>query len=165
MKTLLGLALCACVSACGSSLPSPAVETTSANSSDFTRYHTYSFDLAQRAPGDFGASDRSTDAQHRAMSIVADVMARKGYVNVPDHGDLVVTIAAGEAEVVEIHTNREAFVVPAGALVIDAFDPVAKQRVWQSVAGGEVRADGIDEERLVRLVHEMMKHFPAQHAR
>jgi F0F1-type ATP synthase epsilon subunit len=140
------------------------VETTSTTSSDFTRYHTYSFDLAQRAPGDFGASGRSIDAQQRAMSIVADVMAHKGYVNVPDHADLVVTIAAGEAEVVEIHTNQEAFVVPAGALVIDAYDPVSKQRVWQSVAGGEVHSDGIDEERLVQLVHKMMKHFPTHHA-
>ncbi len=166
MKTFLGLALCACVSACGSSMPSPAVETTSATTSDFTRYRTYSFDLAQPASGGaLAASDRSIDAQHRAMSIVADVMARKGYVNVPDHADLVLTIATGEAEVVEIHTNQEAFVVPAGALLIEAYDPVSKQRVWQSVASGEVHADGIDEDRLIHAVHKMMKHFPAQHAR
>ncbi|HEY2368860.1 MAG TPA: DUF4136 domain-containing protein, partial [Polyangiaceae bacterium] len=93
MKTILGIVLCVCVGACG--MPSPVVETTSATVSDFDRYRTYSFEIARRAPGDFGASDRSIDAQHRALSIVADVMARKGWVNVPDHGDLVVTIAAG----------------------------------------------------------------------
>lgn len=161
MKTIFGLVLCACVTACG--LPSPAVETTSATISDFDRYRTYSFEIARRAPGDFGPSDRTIDAQHRALGIVAEVMARKGYVNVPDHGDLVLTIAAGEAELVEIHTDQEAFVVPAGALVIAAYDPVKKQRVWQSIAGGEVHAYGIDEDRLIHTVHKMMKHFPAHH--
>jgi len=144
-------------------MPSPVVETTSAAVSDFGRYRTYSFEVAQRAPGDFGASSRSIDAQHRAMPIVADVMARKGYVNVPDGGDLVVTIAAGEAEVVEIHTNREALVIPAGALVIDAYDPVKKQRVWQSTAAAEVKEGGIDDDRLSQTIHKMMKHFPAHH--
>jgi len=161
MKTILGIALCACVSACG--MPSPAVETTSAAVSDFEHYRTYTFELAQRPPGDFHASERSVDAQGRAMSMVADVMARKGYVNVPERGDLVITIAAGEAEVVEIHTSQEAFVVPAGALVIDAYDPVKRQRVWQSIAGGEVREGGFDEGRLSDTIHKMMKHFPAHH--
>jgi hypothetical protein len=161
MKTILGVVLCACVSACG--MPSPAVETTSAVVSDFEHYRTYTFELAKRAPGDFGASDRSVDAQQRAMSIVADILARKGYVNVPERGDLVVTIASGEAEVIEIRTNEEALVVPAGALVIDAYDPVKKQRVWQSVAGGEVHENGIDEDRLSQTIHKMMKQFPAHH--
>ena len=161
MKTILGIALCACVAACG--MPSPTVETTSASVSDFDQYRTYTFELAQRAPGEFGASERSIDAQQRAMGIVAGVLARKGYVNVPERGDLLVTIAAGEAEVVEIHTNQEAFVIPAGALVIEAYDPVRKQRVWQSVAAGEVRENGIDEERLAHTIHKMMKHFPAHH--
>ena len=161
MKTILGIALCACVSACG--MPAPTVETTSASVSDFEHYRTYTFELARRAPGDFGASERSVDVQQRAMGLVADVMARKGYVNVPENGDLRVTIAAGEAEVVEIHTDREAFVVPAGAIVIDAYDPVKKQRVWQSVAGGEVHESGVDEKRLAHLVHEMMHTFPAHH--
>ena len=161
MKTILGIALCACVSACG--MPSPTVETTSASVSDFEHYRTYTFELARRAPGDFGASDRAVDAQQRAMGMVAEAMARKGYVNVPDHGDLVITIAAGEAEVVEIHNDQEAFVVPAGALVIDAYDPVKKQRVWQSIAGGEVRESGFDEDRLRHTVHEMMHKFPAHH--
>ena len=160
MKTILGIALCACVvTACG--MPSPAVETTSANVLDFAQYRTYSFDLAQRGPGDFGASNRSVDAQQRAVSIVADILARKGYINVPDKGDLVITIAAGEAEIVEIHTSEEALVIPAGALVIDAYDPVKKQRVWQSIAGGEVHANGIDEERLIHTIKRMMKHFPS----
>jgi hypothetical protein len=160
MKTILGIAaLCACVGACG--MPSPAVETTSAAVSDFGQYRTYTFAIARTGPGDFHASDRSMDAQHRALGIIAEVMARKGYVNVPDHGDLVVTVAAGEAEVVELHTDAEAFVVPAGALVIDAYDPVRKQRVWQSVAGGEVNESGIDDERLASTVHKMMKPFPA----
>lgn len=161
MKTILGIALCACVSACG--LPSPAVETTSAAVSDFAQYRTYTFAVAHNGPGDFQPSNRSVDAQHRALGIIADVLARKGYVNVPDHGDLVITVAAGEAELVEIHTDMEAFVVPAGALVINAYDPVRKQRVWQSIAGGEVNASGIDEDRLVHTIHKMMKHFPAQH--
>jgi len=159
--TILGIALSACVSACG--MPSPNVETTSATVSDFAQYRTYSVDLAKHGPGPFGASDRSIDVQQRTMGLVAQVMARKGYVNVPDHGDLVVTIAAGEAEVVEIHTDREAFVIPAGALVIAAYDPVKKQRVWQSVASGEVRESGIDEDRLAHTVHEMMHAFPAHH--
>ena len=161
MKIIFGIVLCACVGACG--MPSPAVETTSANVSDFQQYRTYSFAVARSGPGDFQPSNRSVDAQHRAMSIVADVLARKGYVNVPDHADLVITIAAGEAEVIELHTNEEAFVVPAGALVIDAYDPVKKQRVWQSIAGGEVRENGIDEERLAHTIHKMMKHFPAHY--
>jgi hypothetical protein len=161
MKTILGIALCACVSACG--MPSPAVETTSAVASDFQHYRTYTFDLAKRAPGDFGASDRSVDAQQRAMGMVAEVLAKKGYVNVPSNGDLVVTIAAGEAEVIEIHTNQEALVVPAGSLMIDAYDPVKKQRVWQSVAGAEVHENGIDEGRLRNTVHKMMDQFPAHH--
>lgn len=161
MKTILGSVLCACVIACG--MPSPVVETTSATVSDFDQYRTYTFELARSAPGDFGASSRSIDAQHRAMSIVGDALARKGYVNVPDHGDLIITIAAGETEVIEIHTSQEAFVIPAGALVIDAYDPVKKQRVWQSIAGGEVHENGIDEDRLVHTVHKMMKHFPAHH--
>jgi len=161
MKTILGIALCACVSACG--MPSPAVETTSATVSDFDHYRTFTFDLAKRAPGPYGASERSIDAQQRAMGIVAGVLSRKGYVNVPENGDLVVTIAAGEAEVIEIHTDREAFVVPAGALVIDAYDPVKKQRVWQSTAAGEVNEGGIDEDRLSHTIHKMMKHFPAHH--
>jgi len=161
MKTILGFVLCACVGACG--MAPPTVETTSANVSDFEHYRTYTFQLARRAPGDFGASERSVDAQHRAMGIVADVLARKGYVNVPEHGDLVVTIAAGEAEVIEIHTDQEAFVVPAGALVIDAYDPVKRQRVWQGIAGGEVKSDGIDDDRLAHVIHKMMKPFPGHH--
>jgi hypothetical protein len=159
-KTILGIALSACcVSACG--MPSPAVETTSASVSDFAHYRTYTFELAKRAPGDFGASERSVDAQHRAMGIVADELAHKGYVNVPERGDLVVTIAAGEGEVIEIHTNQEALVVPAGSLVIDAYDPVKKQRVWQSVAGGEIQEGAIDDARLTDTVHRMLKPFPA----
>jgi hypothetical protein len=161
MKPILGIVLFACVSACG--MPSPAVETTSATVSDFEHYRTYTFELARRAPGDFGTSDRSVDVQQRAMGIVADVMARKGYTNVPEHGDLVVTIAAGEAEVIEIRTDQEAFVVPAGSLVIDAYDPVKKQRVWQGVAGGEVHANDIDEGRLTDTIHKMMKPFPGHH--
>jgi acylphosphatase len=156
-------------------MPSPTVETTSASISAFDRYQTYSFEVAKEAPGDYAVTDRVVDVQHRAMALVANELAHKGYVNVPDHGDLRVVIAGGEGNVSETKTRSrtstvimgdrvETVNVPAGALVVDVYDTKRGERVWQVIAGGEVKSSGtVDDARLTSTISKMMESFPARH--
>jgi hypothetical protein len=155
-------------------MPSPTVETTSASVAAFDRYQTFSFEIAHQAPGDYALTPRVVDAQHRAMGLVAVELAHKGYINVPDHGDLRVVIAGGEGTASEVKQRSrtstvvmgdrvETIIVPTGALVVDVYDVKRGERVWQVVAGSEVNPSGIDDARLASTVSKMMASFPARH--
>lgn len=169
MKTIARFLVCAAIAACG--LPSPTVETTSASVSTFGRYRTFTFEVANEAPGDFHVSQRTEDVQHRMMPLVASALAQKGYVNVPEGGDLIVVVLAGEGQAEkERHRTRtatavmgeheEVISVPAGSLVIDVFDMAKRERVWEAIATGEVNRTGVDEKRLAKTIDTMLAKFP-----
>jgi hypothetical protein len=170
MSPFTRIVFCALVAACG--MPSPTVETTSASVASFQQYRTFSFQLPHAAPGGFDVSPRTIDVQNRLTAVVGKALTDKGYVSVPDHGDLIIVVAAGEATKEETRqlTRRAAAVagdrdetieVPEGSLVIEAFDPTKHERVWRSAATGEVRSEGIDETRLNSVVGTMLASFPA----
>ena len=172
MSPLIKFMFCASVAACGG-LPSATVETTSASVSTFGGYRTYSFAVANEAPGEFRVSERTIDVQHRMMPLIADALAQKGYVNVPEGGDLLVVVAAGEGQAEkERHRTRtatavmgeheEIIKVPAGSLLVDVFDTAKQQRVWEATALAEVHRNGIDEKRLAQTIDQMMTKFPAR---
>ncbi len=149
-------------------MPAPALETTSASVASFERYATFSFEHPIAITGGYRESERTLPVQDRMTSLVAKALRDKGYVNVPTGGDLVVVLGAGEAEVTKTRRltttaagEREDFIlIPAGALVIDAYDSRTHGRVWHAVVTGAVRAHGIDEDRLARAVDSMMVSFP-----
>ncbi len=172
MSTLTKFLFCACVAACGG-LPSAQVETTSASISTFGAYRTYTFAIAKEAPGEFRVSERTIDVQHRMMPLIANALAQKGYVNVPEGGDLLVVVAAGEGQAEkERHRTRtatavmgeheETIKVPAGSLVVDVFDLAKAERVWEAIATAEVARNGVDEKRLAQTIDQMMIKFPAR---
>ena len=172
MSTLKGIVFCACLAACGG-LPAPTVETTSASVVTFDRYRTFTFEVAKEAPSGFEVSERTVDVQHRMMPLVASALVEKGYVSTPTQGELRVVVVAGEGEASkERHRTRtatavmgeheESIVVPAGSLVIEVFDAAKGQRVWQSVAVGEVEPGAVDESRLAATISKMMTPFPAR---
>ncbi len=159
--------ICTCLVTCGG-VSAPALETTSASVATFDRYSTFSFESPVAITGGYRESERTLPVQDRMTSLVAKALADKGYVNVPSDADLVVVLGAGEAEVTKTRRltktatgEREEFIlIPAGALVIDAYDARTHARVWHGVATGAVRAHGIDEERLAQVVDGMMGSFP-----
>ncbi len=168
---LTHLVFCAFLGACA--LPDPTVQTTSASVADFEQYRTFSVQIAHAAPGGFDVSPRTQDVQHRTLTLASSALAAKGYVNVPDKGDLVVVIAAGEAERTQTRQltrraaqvagdSEETIVVPEGALVIDVYDAKKHERVWRSEATGEIRGQGVDQDRLAQVIGKMMNAFPAR---
>ncbi len=169
MSTLKGIVFCACLAACGG-LPTPTVETTSASVVTFDRYRTFTFEVAREAPSGFEVSERTVDVQHRMMPLVANALVAKGYESTPSLGELRVVVVAGEGEASkERHRTRTAtavmgeheenITVPAGSLIIEVFD-ARGQRVWQSVAIGEVQRGNVDESRLAATITQMMSSFP-----
>ncbi len=171
MSPLTRILFCVSLAACG--MPSPTVETTSASVASFEPYRTFSFQLAHAAPGGFEVSPRTVDVQNRLTAIVGKALTDKGYVSVPEHGDLIIVVAAGEGTSEQTRQlsrraaavagdSEETIEVPEGSLVIEAFDPKRHERVWRSAATGEVKTSGIDEARLNDVVGTMLAQFPAR---
>ena len=112
--------------------------------------------LPHAAPGGYDVSSRTVDVQNRLTAVVGKALTDKGYVSVPDHGDLIIVVAAGETTTEQTRqlTTRaaavagdrdETIIVPEGSLIIEAWDPAKHERVWRSAATGEVRSEGVDE--------------------
>jgi hypothetical protein len=187
MRTLfcLVLATSTALAACGagnveSTDSSVGLRTTSATltthtavnpNASFDHYVSFSFGGTEGAPAGFQMTPRSAAVQSRLRPLIAAALKQKGYNEVPDRGDIVITFGSGRREE-SIHqsSGMDAEWMPddenadfvEGALVIDAFDGKKGTRVWHGASHGEINPDQIDDKRLHKSVDELISKFPQQ---
>jgi len=170
---LSALACSTCVVACTSSLPPPAIHTAAAPGAPFGRYRTFSFEAHQQAaPTGYTATERSLEVQQKMRPLIANALVDKGYRQVAEGGDFIVTHGAGRRDAKGTRQlSRRAVALMGeteqerdfleGSLVIDVYDGMSRDQVWHGAATAEINASGINEQRLTETVQKVMAAFPA----
>lgn len=171
--SLIGALACsACVAACSTSLPPPTVHTAAAPDAPFGRYHTFSFAAPRGAPAGYTPTARSVEVQRKMRPIIAASLRDKGYVEVGEGADFVVTHGAGRRDATGTRQlSRRAVTLMGeteqersfleGSLVVDVYDRLTGDEVWHGAATAEIAESGIDEQRLTDAVRRVMAAFPA----
>jgi hypothetical protein len=139
-------------------------------------YRTFSFEGPRGAPAGYDATPRSVEVQQRMRPLIAAALEEKGYVEVPEGGDFLVTHGAGRREsrgtrqlsrravALMGETEQETSFLE-GSLVIDVYDRTAREQVWHGAATAEISQSGVDPQRLAETVQKIMAAFPpALHA-
>ena len=170
---LLAALLCStCVVACSESLPPPAIHTAAAPYAPFGRYRTFSFAAPQGAPDGYTLTPRSIEVQQKMKPLIAAALRDKGYVEVGEGGDFLVTHGAGRrdakgtrklsrrAVALMGETEQETSFLE-GSLVIDVYDRLTGEQVWHGAATAEINTSSINEQRLAETVQKVMAAFPA----
>ncbi|MGO8992240.1 MAG: DUF4136 domain-containing protein [Polyangiaceae bacterium] len=168
-------------SACGgpphASPPAPAsatIHTMINPAASFDRYRTFSFGPEEGPPVGYRTAARSVDVRRRLRPLITAALTERGYVaanaNANEKADFVVMYGSGlrdssvheessvSAEWLPDDENAD-FVE--GSLVIDAFDGTKGNRVWHGASRANINPDQLYDERLQRVVRELISAFPA----
>ena len=171
LLVLAALACSTCVVAC-TSLPPPTIHTAAAPDAPFGRYRTFSFVTPQGAPPGYTAGPRSVEVQQKMRPLIAAALKDKGYREVAEGGDFLVTHGAGRRDATGTRKlSRRAVALMGeteqertfleGSLVIDVYDGITLQQVWHGAATAEIDTSGVNEQRLTQTVQNVMAAFPA----
>jgi hypothetical protein len=155
------------------SIPASAqkVETDYDHSANFSRYHTYSWGLVHTSDPLF---------EGRIREAVDHALQAKGWQQVPDGGDVLLTAVAIRKNQPEYTTFYDGLGggwrwrgwgdgmatttvdnIPVGTLVIDMYDTSTKQRVWRGLATDQLSdKPDKDTKKLEKAVNKMFDKFP-----
>jgi hypothetical protein len=147
------------------------VKTDYSHSTDFGKYHTYSWIKVQ-------ASDQLW--QERIKRDVDQTLQAKGWQMVPNGGDAGVTAFGATKEQQTLNTFYDGFGggwrwrgfgdgmatttvenTPVGTLVVDLFDQQSKSLIWRGTASDTLSdKPENNEKKLMKTVNDMFKNFP-----
>lgn len=169
----ISFVLCMCLGACAT--PPATVETSSATIGGLERYRTFSFENASTPPTGYRSSARGGEVVDIAKPLVADALARRGFTQTNQDGDLVVVVSVGRRVVdktrplsrtsVVITGDRvETIQVPEGTITVDAYDRATRAEVWRGAATDEIDYDAskLDRARAVNAIDSIMARFPSR---
>ncbi len=165
------LTLGVCVVDCTSDLPPASIHTAASPNAPFGRYRTFSFEAPMGAPEGYTLTARSIEVQQKMRPLVARALLDKGYVEVAEGADFIVTHGAGRRDAVGTRQlsrravalmgeNEQERAFLEGSLVIDVYDRATHDQVWHGAATAEINTSGINEARLADTVGRIMAEFP-----